>query len=111
MADINIKINDRIYKIACENGQEDEVQELADQVKESVEGFVKNFGQIGEGRLMLMAALVMADDLKQAKRRLATMEAGKTTIGQLQQSEAEIAAGIEAMSNRLIELAKRLETA
>ncbi len=58
---VEIKINNQSYKISCENGEQDHIQNLSQIINKEVEGLVSNLGQIGDTRLLLMASLIIAD--------------------------------------------------
>ena len=61
---VEISINNHIYKIACEEGQEEHIQNLAKFISSEVDQLVSSVGQIGEARLLLMTCLIIADKLK-----------------------------------------------
>ena len=63
MGQVRITLNGRGYDIACDDGQEEHVMRLANALSERVDQFVTANGQVGEARLLLMAGLLMADDL------------------------------------------------
>lgn len=63
MGQILVAINGRTYRLACADGQETRLEALAACVTAKVDQVAKDFGQVGEERLMLMAALLVADDL------------------------------------------------
>ena len=58
---VEIKINNQSYKISCENGEQDHIQNLSQIINKEVEGLVSNLGQIGDTRLLLMASLIITD--------------------------------------------------
>ena len=61
---VEIIVNKNIYKIACEEGQEEHIQNLAKFINNELEKLVSSVGQIGEARLLLMTCLILADKLK-----------------------------------------------
>ena len=63
MGQVRITLNGRGYDIACDDGQEEHVMRLANALSERVNQLVTANGQVGEARLLLMAGLLMADDL------------------------------------------------
>ena len=63
---VNIMVNGRAYTIACDEGEEDHLRELATIVDEKAQEVAKSVGQVGDARLLLMAALLMADEQKAA---------------------------------------------
>ncbi|MCW8835585.1 MAG: cell division protein ZapA [Rhodospirillales bacterium] len=66
MAHVSITVNARKYEIACDDGQEAHLRRLAEYVDKRVEELVAAVGQIGDTRLMLMASLLLADELSDA---------------------------------------------
>lgn len=69
MATVTVEVNGRPYAVGCADGQEDRVRDLASQFQDRVQGVADQVGQVGDLRLFLMAALVLADDLQAAKRQ------------------------------------------
>jgi cell division protein ZapA len=70
MASVDVSINGRNYQIACENGEEDRLSQLAAFVDERVQELVLAVGQAGDSRLLVMASLLIADELYEAQRTL-----------------------------------------
>jgi cell division protein ZapA len=66
MGQVSVPVNGRSYAITCEDGQETRIRRLAQYVDAKVAEFVGSVGQVGEGRLLLLAALVIADELSDA---------------------------------------------
>ena len=71
MAEVDILVNARQYKVACEDGQERRLQDLARHLNTHVSALADELGQIGEERLLLLAALTICDELfeEREKRR------------------------------------------
>ena len=61
---VEIIVNNQIYKISCEEGQEEHIQNLSKFINNELEKLVSSVGQIGEARLLLMTCLIIADKLK-----------------------------------------------
>jgi len=62
MANINIKFNNKDYLLSCEDGQEENLKELANYLDSKYNELKKNLGNIGESKLMLITAIKMVDD-------------------------------------------------
>jgi cell division protein ZapA len=110
MGQVTVSINGRPYEIACDDGQEEHVRGLAGYLDGRVGELVAGMGQVGDARLLVMASLLVADELVEAVREI---EALKTrtdadTEAQVMARESE---GIQALSSRLEDLAARLERA
>jgi len=71
---MTIQVNGRPYIVGCEDGQEGHLTELARLFDEAVRQVSQDVGQLGETRLFLMGALVLADELYDARERLARVE-------------------------------------
>ena len=66
MAQVDVTINNRSYRIACDDGQEEHLVRLADFVDRRVQDLVDSVGQVGDARLLVMANLLIADELSEA---------------------------------------------
>ena len=73
MGQVSFEVNGRTYRLACRDGEEPRVLELADHVNRKVERLIQEFGQISPERLMLMAAILTADELWEAREQLADL--------------------------------------
>ena len=67
---VNVMVNGRAYTIACDDGEEDHLRELAVVVDAKAREVLGSVGQVGDTRLLLMAALLMADEHHAAVTRL-----------------------------------------
>jgi cell division protein ZapA len=74
MSQVNTTIAGRQFRLACEDGQEDHLQKLAEELDERIAGLRGKFGEIGDTRLTVMAALTLADELSEANRRVRRLE-------------------------------------
>jgi cell division protein ZapA len=74
MNHINVTINGRQYRMACEEGQEVRLLKLAESLESRVTELRGKFGEIGDARLTVMAALTVCDELLDANARLAVLE-------------------------------------
>ncbi len=69
MGQVAITVNGRSYRFDCGDGEEPRLQELAEYVKSRMEALSREHGNVGEERLLLMAALTIADELWDATER------------------------------------------
>ena len=74
MAQVNATIAGRQYRLACEDGQEDHLLALAKDLDGRIEELRKKFGEIGDTRLTVMAALMVADELAETARKIRLLE-------------------------------------
>ena len=70
MSQVNVTINGRQFRMACEDGQEDHLRQLAKDLDERIDTLRGQFGEIGDARLTVMAALMVADELAEAGKKL-----------------------------------------
>ena len=82
MAQVDVSVNGQSYRIACEDGQEDRLVDLAAIVDEKVLGLVNQIGQVGSNRLLVMAALVIADELVDLKNEAGSSQELKDNSNQ-----------------------------
>jgi cell division protein ZapA len=62
MANVNIKFNNKNYLLSCDDGQEENLKELAMHLDSKYNELKKNLGNIGESKLLLITAIQMVDD-------------------------------------------------
>ena len=62
MANVNIKFNGKEYLLSCDDGQEENLAELADHLDSKYSELKKNLGNIGENKLLLITSIKMVDD-------------------------------------------------
>ena len=74
MNHINVTINGRQYRMACEEGQEVQLLRLAESLESRIGTLRGKFGEIGDARLTVMAALTVCDELLDANSRIRTLE-------------------------------------
>lgn len=80
MAQVEITVNDRTYKVTCDDGQEGRLQQLAGYFDRYVKQLSQELGQIGDARLMLLSALTVCDELFESRRRISDLEEGSTAL-------------------------------
>ena len=68
MAQVDVAINGKSYKIACDDGQEDHLLKLASNVDQRVQQLAASVGQVGDARLLVMACLLISDELSELPR-------------------------------------------
>ncbi len=74
MTEVAVTIAGRIYRIACEEGEEDRLGELARAVDGKISGMRQRFGEIGDQRLTIMAAITLADELAEQRQRVNALQ-------------------------------------
>jgi len=100
MAEVQITVNGRVYHMACDDGQEEHLLTLADYVGGRVAELAQNMGQVGDARLLVMASILIADELSDLRAEFDDFR---------QQMEARLSHAEDALADRLNSLAERLE--
>jgi cell division protein ZapA len=115
---VNLTVNGRIYRMACEDGEEEHVEELGRRFNAAVDELRGALGEIGDQRLMVMAGILMTDRLNDAERRLMLAEdAVKTqrdsradTAMRLDAREQDFAESLRQAAERIERIAERLQS-
>lgn len=106
MAQVNVEVNGRPYAVGCEDGQEPHLLELAKLFDRQVREVSQDMGQLGDTRLFLMGALLLADELYDARNRLAALQAEVTRLqGERSRVETKAVGALEAAAARIEKLA------
>jgi cell division protein ZapA len=107
---VNVMVNGRAYTIACDEGEEDHLKGLATQVDEKAREVLNSVGQVGDARMMLMAALLIADEHHDMTAKLAKgVQAATDSSGEKQTLHLRAEAAESAAADALESAAKRLE--
>jgi cell division protein ZapA len=116
---VNVMVNGRAYTIACDDGEEEHLKALADEVDSKVRELLGSVGQVGDQRLILMAALLLADELhaataqlETARTELAAAKAAQTEAsGRTEHAESLAANVLENAVKRIEDIAAKLKAA
>ena len=103
MALITLIVHGQDYEMACDDGQEDHLRKLAEYVEEKVQGLAQTAGQVGEKRMLVMASLLIADELFDAYRQIHGLSAQGERDGHAAAAIDSCAQRIEAIAARLAE--------
>jgi cell division protein ZapA len=110
MSHINVTINGRQYRMACEEGQEVRLLKLAENLEARVEALRGKFGEIGDARLTVMAALTACDELLDASHRIRGLEEELDALRNTRAVAADRARATQtAVANALNAAAERIE--
>ena len=118
MAQVNVTINGRQFRMACEDGEEDHLIDLARELDTRISGLRTKFGEIGDTRLTVMAAITVADELAEAALRIKRLESEIAALqdGQVAASESskaaqtEVASALSAAAERIETIARKLNS-
>lgn len=116
MTQVSVTINGRVYRMACDDGQEEHLMRLARELDGRIGRLRESFGEIGDTRLTVMAALMVADELAESKRRIKACEQeiedlkeSRVAYGErIEANERAFADAIETAAERIEQLAHSL---
>ena len=116
MPQVNVTINGRQFRMACEDGEEAHLMRLAEDLDARISRLRGRFGEIGDTRLTVMAALTLADELSDTKEKLqriepelaALQDASVASADRAQVTQAAVAAALNAAAERVEIITKRL---
>jgi len=110
MSHINVTINGRQYRMACEEGQEVRLLKLAETLESRVTEPRGKFGEIGDARLTVMAALTVCDELVDAGQQIRKLEEELKTLRDVRVAAMDRAKATQAaVANALNAAAERIE--
>lgn len=108
MAQLTIEINGKPYTVGCEDGQEEHLRTLAEIIDARVREIAPDAGALGDTRLMLLGALMLADEVGNLKARLAgALTRAETAEQSLDRSEEKVVAAIDAAAQKIEAMASR----
>lgn len=118
MAEVTLTISGRNYRMACDDGQEEHLSTLGKLLDEKVAAMRASFGEIGDMRLTVMAGIVIADELSEARRRMDDLEekirriqnADESALSLADEETAEAADMVNGLAERLEVLAADLRS-
>lgn len=110
MSHISVTINGRQYRMACEEGQEVRLLKLAESLESRIGSLRGKFGEIGDARLTVMAALTVCDELMDANHRVSALEEELGALRDVRHAAAERSRATQtAVANALNAAAERIE--
>jgi cell division protein ZapA len=117
MSQVNVSINGRQFRMACEDGEEARLSRLAEELDASIATLRTRFGEIGDTRLTVMAALTLADQLSETKEKLQRLEPELATLRNAsvasadhsQATQTAVVAALNAAAERIENITKRLK--
>jgi len=116
MSQVSVTINGRQFRMACEDGQEGHLMNLARELENRIGGLRTKFGEIGDTRLTVMAAITVADELAEAGQRIKRLEEELAALQNAQvaisdrnkAAQATIAAALSKAAERVENITKAL---
>ena len=111
MAQVNVTISGKSYRIACEDGQEDHLRTLASKLDQSIVQLRERFGEIGDQRLTVMAAITLEDRIQELEQRLEALQDEIAALNGARATAAEQQAAHRGeMVDAIVSIAERIET-
>jgi len=116
MAQVTVTISARQYRMACADGQEDHLMRLAKDLDQRIAGLRGQFGEVGDQRLAIMAAITIADELSEAAQKIRKLEqqaaalhdARLVAVDRVQETESAVIAAFTAAAERIEKVTKGL---
>ena len=116
MPQVSVTINGRQFRLACEDGEEEHLTHLAQELDARIGQLRAHFGEIGDTRLTVMVALALADELSEVKEKLQRLEpelaklqeASVVSADRVQATQAAVVAALNAAAERIESLTRRL---
>ncbi|KAB2864864.1 MAG: cell division protein ZapA [Bauldia sp.] len=110
MAQVTVTIDGKQYRMACDEGQEEHLMELASRFDRYVTHLKGSFGEIGDQRLTVMAGIMVMDELAELQKRVRGMESEIATLRKTRDDALTKATKNDAvLTDALSSLAERME--
>jgi cell division protein ZapA len=107
---VDVEINGRKYRMACEDGQQPHLLGLAERFNGYIDNFKEGFGEIGDNRLTVMAGIAILDELQEAERKIASLSQSVQELSSAGQALSEETEEIERrFAIRMAEAARKIE--
>ena len=119
MAQVVVTIAGRTYRMACDDSEEARLEHLARDFDARISGLRTSFGEIGDQRIIVMAALTLADELAEAQRQIGDLknqvtdadEATRSREAQSGQTQERIASALGEAAHRIEGIAQKIREA
>jgi cell division protein ZapA len=116
MAQVTVNIDGKQYRMACDEGQEEHLIELASRFDRYVSHLKGSFGEIGDLRLTVMAGIMVMDELNELQKRVRGMESEVATLRKTRddalvkadKNDAVLTGALATLAERMEGLASRL---
>lgn len=116
MAHVNVTIAGRPFRMACADGEEERLETLANQVDSKITEMRAAFGEIGDQRLTVMAAITFADDLVEMRKTIETLQNEMSTLREEQKNldarmaeqAGDLARAVEAAAERIEDITQKM---
>jgi cell division protein ZapA len=110
MGQVSVTLNGRTYRLECGEGEETHLVALAEYLGSHVDTMKRKFGQVGDDRLILMASLLVTDELWELRRQMQEL---KTLLAEARRDRSVADDSAKSIQNELAQkvgaVADRLE--
>lgn len=110
MGEVKIEIAGRLYRMACDDGEEERLKRLGAAFDATIAQLKESFGEIGDRRLVVMAGLMAADERATLAARVAELEAENGTLKQALAAAEATLHGEDDLAERVETIATRIDT-
>ncbi len=119
MAEVTVTVDGKAYRMACEEGQEDHLTELAAKFDRYVGHLKGQFGEIGDLRITVMAGIMVMDELSEVQQQLQGVEGEisglkktrDSALAKIDDTDTDLAQSIGQVTAQLEQIAAKLEQA
>ena len=116
MSQVTVVIDGKQYRMACDEGQEEHLIDLAGRFDRYVSHLKESFGEIGDQRLTVMAGIMVMDELSELQRRVRGLETEIATLRKTRddallkadEKEAAVTGALTSLAERMEELARKV---
>lgn len=109
MAQVTITINSREYAVACEDGQEFRIVQLARLLDEKAKMLNLSAGQVNESMVLVLSGLLLADELSELKKGEKTAAESPVDNSRILDFDASLSKEIKSLKNQIISVASSIE--
>ena len=106
MAQVTLRINGYAYILGCQDGEERHLEAMGAEVGSRIDGVRAAAGQSGEARMLVMASLLMADEIFELRGKLEAAEAAAAVTAK---ADPALGRKLQRMAKRAEEIAAKLE--
>lgn len=113
MPQVAVQINGKTYRMACDEGQEAHLLDLAQRFDKTINQLKGSFGEIGDQRLTVMAGVMVTDELVALQHKITGLESelAKLRVGSEDNRENQIASALNKTAQRIETINARLQGA
>ncbi|MAY60677.1 MAG: cell division protein ZapA [Rhizobiales bacterium] len=117
MAQVTVNIDGKAYRMACEEGQEEHLSDLAGRFDRYVSHLKSQFGEIGDLRLTVMSGIMVMDELHEVQSKLRGLEAEVETLkktrdnalSKVEKTDSDLAHALQEVTGRIEAIAEKLK--